>query len=139
MRTGAVYFLEKPVEGEKLIRHVTEAMMQGTQSRTDRAWQSEIEARVATLTPREAIVLQLVVQGKTSRQIADELSNSKKTIELHRALIKRKLAASTIAELVRMIVSTGQNLPEATSSPSKESSPAESPSAESSTPRQDDA
>ena len=113
MKAGAVYFLAKPIEREELLKQVEEAMTLGRKERDRSEKVSELEERLATLTPRESVVLQLVVQGKTSRQIAEELFNSKKTIELHRWRIMRKLGAQSVAHLVRMIVSAGQDSPEA--------------------------
>ena len=112
MKAGAVYFLAKPIEREELLKQVEEAMTLGRKERYRSEKASELEERLATLTPRESVVLQLVVQGKTSRQIAQELFNSKKTIELHRWQIMRKLGAKSVAHLVRMIVSAGQDSPQ---------------------------
>ena len=111
MKTGAVYFLAKPIEREELLKQIEEAMTLGRKERDRSERVSELEERLATLTPRESVVLQLVVQGKTSRQIAQELVNSKKTIEQHRWRIMRKLDAQSVAHLVRMIVSAGQDSP----------------------------
>ena len=112
MKAGAVYFLAKPVEREELLKQIAEAMTLDKKARDHSARVSQLEERLATLTPRESVVLQLVVQGKTSRQIALELFNSKKTIELHRWRIMHKLGAQSIAHLVRMIVSAGQDSPD---------------------------
>ena len=107
MKTGAVDFLEKPVEPAQLMERIQEAMNVDQQTRRRQARRSALEARLAQLTPREAVVLQLVVRGKTSKEIAAELFNSPKTIELHRASIMKKLHARSVAALVRMVVAAG--------------------------------
>ena len=110
MKSGAIYFLEKPVEPAALIEQIAEALAADRQTRQDQAHRLEIESRLAQLTPRESAVLQLVVQGKTSRQIAAELFNSPKTIELHRAHIMKKLDAGSVAALVHMVLEAGENM-----------------------------
>jgi DNA-binding CsgD family transcriptional regulator len=60
-----------------------------------------IDARLATLTPREHEVLNIVANGETNKVIADELGISEKTVEFHRANIMQKLAARSLADLIR--------------------------------------
>lgn len=103
MHAGAVYFLEKPVEPDELLARVRTAVENHhDKCRRERA-RSEIERRLSCLTARESVVLEHVLAGKTSRQIATELHNSPKTIELHRAHILQKMRARNVAQLVRMV------------------------------------
>jgi diguanylate cyclase (GGDEF)-like protein len=70
----------------------------------DEVRRSEIEARLATLTPREREVLDVLIAGKANKMIAYLLGTSTRTIEHHRAHIMAKMQASSIAELVRMLL-----------------------------------
>jgi len=105
MKAEAVYFLEKPVDPDELLDRIREAVAVDRDTRARSARHSQIQARLEQLTPRERGVLRLVVQGKTSRQIAAELHRSIKTIEVHRAHIMSKLNAHGVAELVQMVLS----------------------------------
>ena len=66
-----------------------------------------IERRLATLTPRERQVLDLVVKGMLNKQIAGELGAAEKTIKVHRGRVTRKMEADSVAQLVRMMQVAG--------------------------------
>jgi two-component system response regulator FixJ len=104
MRAGAVDFLEKPFREQELLHRIHQAIEQDTRTRRDRAGKAEITARLASLTPREGQVLDLVVAGKPNKAIAGELGLSHKTVEFHRAKIMEKMRADSVAELVRMVL-----------------------------------
>jgi FixJ family two-component response regulator len=65
-----------------------------------------VRQRLAKLTPREAEILKLVVEGLSSKEIATQLDVSFKTVEAHRAKIMKKMEANGVAQLVRMVVSS---------------------------------
>lgn len=104
MRAGAVDFLEKPFREQELLHRIHQAVEQDAGARQDRAAKGEITARLASLTPREGQVLDLVVAGKPNKAIAGELGLSHKTVEFHRAKIMDKMRADSVAELVRMVL-----------------------------------
>ena len=104
MRAGAVDFLEKPFREQELLHRIHQAVEQDTRARQDRAAKAEITARLASLTPREGQVLDLVVAGRPNKAIAGELGLSHKTVEFHRAKIMDKMRADNVAELVRMVL-----------------------------------
>ena len=58
--------------------------------------------RMETLTPREREILDIVVDGKTTKQIADQLCISPKTVEVHRGHLMEKMGASSAADIVRL-------------------------------------
>ena len=102
MRAGATDFLEKPFENAVLVQRVRHALHHGDEARQSAIRRSEIEQRIATLSPREREVMDLVVDGNPTRQIAEILSLSARTVEVHRARIMEKMAANTLADLVRL-------------------------------------
>ena len=102
MKGGAVDFLQKPFDGETLLSAVASALDRSV--REDKAHRevTEIRERLATLTPREREVMDLVVRGWRNKQVADELGTVEKTIKVHRGRIMEKMGAGSLAELVRM-------------------------------------
>ena len=100
MKEGAVYFLEKPVRLQELERFVGEAL--ALARRRDEL--DELRRRLDSLTPREHEILNLVIKGMSSRQIATALSRSEPTIQLHRAHIMKKLDVRGVANLVRLVI-----------------------------------
>ena len=109
MREGAVDFIEKPFDRDTLI-----ARVRAVSERRARPQASE-ERRVVlhkleSLSPRERSVLDLVAAGQTSKQIARALGGSHRTIEVHRFHIMEKMAAHTLADLVRMRLLAGEEI-----------------------------
>jgi FixJ family two-component response regulator len=107
MRTGAVDFLEKPLEDQALIDAVQEALKKDQRARQAKAELKEIHEQVNSLTPREREVFGLVVTGKLNKQIAFELGTSEKTIKAQRAQVMKKMQANSLADLVRLAVKVG--------------------------------
>lgn len=101
MKAGAIDFIEKPFSDQLLIQRVRDALERDSQSRQSAAHRQSIQMRIASLTPRERQVLDLVVQGKLNKQIAAELQLSQKTVEAHRANLMSKMQASNVADLVK--------------------------------------
>jgi len=107
MKGGAVEFLVKPVDAAQLIAAVHAAMEKDRVLRDARAGRAQVEKRLATLTPREAQVMSLVVTGKLNKQIAAELGAAEKTIKVHRARVMRKMEVGSVAELVQAVARVG--------------------------------
>ena len=107
MRAGAVDFLEKPFAREALLASIARALEIGSRAAAADDDAQEIRARIATLTPREREVFDLVVAGKQSKVIAHELGASPRTIEVHRARMMGKLEAQSLQDLVRMAIIAG--------------------------------
>jgi FixJ family two-component response regulator len=102
MKAGAVDFITKPYSADVLLEAVRRAVEKDVRDLDERARVTEIERRIATLTPREAEVLALVVTGRLNKQIAGELGISEKTVKAHRARVMEKMRADSLAGLVRM-------------------------------------
>lgn len=102
MREGAVDFIEKPFDNADLVARVRRAIEHHEIRRRGEAELAATRARLARLTPREREVMELVVAGRTSKEIARELGASHRTVEIHRGRLMEKMEASTLADLVRM-------------------------------------
>lgn len=102
LKSGAVDYLEKPVDPDAMLATVRTAFNVDNAQRQKTARADQSEQRLRALTPREREVLDLVVQGQQYRQIAAALGISPRTVEVHRARLMEKLGVRSISELVRM-------------------------------------
>ncbi len=102
MKEGAVDFIEKPFNDELLLDAIRNALAINEEQREKRARRAEVAARMATLTPREHEVMEMVTAGRSNKEIASALGVSSKTVEAHRAKVMDKMQAGSLAELVRM-------------------------------------
>lgn len=101
MKAGAIDFLTKPIDEQKLLGAVRIALHKDRTAREKDAERSVITGRLSSLTLRERQVLGQVVAGKLNKQIAAELGTAEKTIKVHRARMMRKMQVDSLAELVR--------------------------------------
>jgi len=112
MKNGAVDFLQKPFSDSTLLDRIRDAIRRSEESRESDQESSQIRTRLAALTDREREILDLVVEGQSTKQIAATLNRAEKTVEFHRTNIMRKLDAPNVAALVRQVVqsrTTGRN------------------------------
>lgn len=101
-RNGAVDFLSKPIDEQELIDAIQKGQDVLECQQRQRAQRAETLALLASLTPRERQVLEHATQGFSTRQIADALGVSPRTVETHRAAIGAKLGTTSVAELTRL-------------------------------------
>jgi FixJ family two-component response regulator len=101
-KAGAEDFLEKPIKPDELVDAVRRALARDATRRADRADLDDVRRRYDELTPREQEVMVLVVAGLLNKQVAGDLGISEKTVKVHRGRVTEKLAADSVAELVRM-------------------------------------
>src|SRR5205085_914465 len=85
MQHGAFDFLQKPFRDQELLDRVQRALARDTEYRTRLRHTDRIRERLATLSPREREVLDLVTQGKANKMVAGDLGVSQRTVEIHRA------------------------------------------------------
>jgi FixJ family two-component response regulator len=107
MKAGAIDFLTKPVSDIALLDAIARAEERDILARRARAAADAIRTKIATLTPREREVLDHVVAGRLSKQIAADLGTVEKTINVHRGRIMEKLGARSIVELIHLAEKVG--------------------------------
>jgi two-component system, LuxR family, response regulator FixJ len=104
MREGAFDFVEKPYDAEQLIASIEKALAADQKHRTSQSHKAELVARMAELSPRQREVMQLVADGLSNKQIAQQLGISSRTVENYRAWVMERMAAANVAELVRKVL-----------------------------------
>jgi len=104
MQHGAFDFLQKPFRDQDLLDRVQRALARDTEYRARLRQTDKIRERLASLSPREREVLDLVSQGKANKMVAGDLGVSQRTVEIHRAHVMQKMDAGSLAELVRMMM-----------------------------------
>ena len=102
IKHGAIDFLTKPFSEADLMQAVEAAIAQDRGTRSERAELDGLRRRYADLTPREREVLPLVVSGLLNKQAAAELGISEVTLQIHRRNVIQKMAAASLADLVRI-------------------------------------
>ncbi len=107
IQAGAVHFLEKPFEPEDLLVVVRTALEKDRIAHEKNVRVDEQARRISRLTAREREVMQLLTSGKPTREIADLLQISTRTVEAHRARIMLKTQADSLAELTRLAIVCG--------------------------------
>ena len=107
IKAGAHDFLSKPVNSDDLLHAIERAFAQHRASRDLHDRLDDVRARIATLTPRERQVFELVVPGNTNKQMASVLGCTERTIKAHRRSVMEKMQAGSLAELVSLAERTG--------------------------------
>lgn len=104
VKRGAFHFVEKPFTEDYLVSLIQRAIDEGSKRQSKTASDDAIQKRLASLTPREREVLDMIVEGKPNKTIASTLAISGKTVEGHRAHVMEKLSARNAAELVHLVL-----------------------------------
>ncbi len=104
MKAGAIDFLEKPFSDDMILTSVRRAMEIGSRVRGRAAETKAAKDLLSALTPRERGVLDKLVQGRSNKVVAYELGISPRTVEIHRAHIMSKMEASSLSDLVRLVL-----------------------------------
>ena len=102
MKAGAVDFLTKPFRDQDMLDAVAAALERDRKRRQDEHRVADLRVRLDGLTEREREVMGLVTAGLMNKQIAGELGLSEITVKIHRGHVMRKMAARSLADLVRM-------------------------------------
>jgi RNA polymerase sigma factor (sigma-70 family) len=107
IKAGADDFLTKPVSSDQLLRAIQRAMAHHEAMRDTRGKLDIVRAHIASLTPREREVFELVVRGKTNKQVANKIGATERTIKAHRHRVMEKMQVQSLAELASLAERVG--------------------------------
>jgi|SRR4051812_44126920 two-component system response regulator FixJ len=107
MKAGALDFIEKPFDDDRLLDSVRRALDRTREGRNQAATMQVVSERLSSLTPRELDVLKLLVAGNPNKVVAHQLDISPRTVEVHRGHLMEKMQARSLSDLVRMALSAG--------------------------------
>ncbi|UFZ07006.1 response regulator transcription factor FixJ [Bradyrhizobium ontarionense] len=107
MKLGAVDFLEKPFEDERLVAMIETAIREAEPAAKTESVTHDILVRIASLSPRERQVMDGLMSGLSNKLIAREYDISPRTIEVYRANVMTKMGANSLSELVRLAMRAG--------------------------------
>ena len=109
MRAGALDFLEKPISGQTLAARIREALDCCVRQQRATCRKTELAKQIERLSSRQREVLDLLVAGERSKQIARQLGIGEKTVAKHRASVLEKMQVESVVELVRLFADTNSN------------------------------
>jgi FixJ family two-component response regulator len=104
LKAGAVDFLQKPAPPKLLLEKIRAAIETDRQARATTTERAAVLERLARLTPRESEVMELLVAGQTSKEIASALRLSVRTVEGHRRMVFLKMDVPSAAQLVSIVL-----------------------------------
>jgi len=107
IKAGAEDVLTKPVSSEELLGAIERALAHHQVTRNQKNKLDVVRAHVAKLTPREREVFELVIRGKTNKQVANVLGATERTIKAHRHRVMEKMQVQSLAELVSVAERAG--------------------------------
>jgi len=107
IKAGADDFLTKPVSSDQLLRAIERAMAHHEAVRDVKGKLDIVRGNIASLTPREREVFELVIRGKTNKQVANALGATERTINAHRHRVMEKMQVQSLAELVSLAERAG--------------------------------
>jgi two-component system, chemotaxis family, CheB/CheR fusion protein len=109
MKAGAVDFIEKPISGDELLTAVERAFERAGDAGKRSAWRESAATHLASLTSRQREIMEMVLAGSPSKNIAADLGISQRTVENHRAAIMRKTGARSLPALARLALAAAAN------------------------------
>ncbi len=107
LKAGALDFIEKPVDNERLVELVDSAIARDAEQAQRQAQAAEVAGRLRRLTQREREVMEQVVAGRHNREIAVDLGISPRTVEVYKARLMDKLDVRRVADLVKLALDAG--------------------------------
>jgi two-component system CheB/CheR fusion protein len=112
MKAGAFDFLEKPVQTDELLRCIERALKFASEHQDLSADRNSAASKIDSLTARQREILELVLAGTSSKNIAADLHVSQRTVDNHRAAIMRKLGAKSLSAMIRTaLAATSKSTP----------------------------
>jgi two-component system CheB/CheR fusion protein len=109
MKAGAIDFIEKPVHREELLASIERAMEQSRDSGKLSAWRDDATSHLSGLTVRQRQIMELVLAGHASKNIAANLGISQRTVENHRASIMKKSGSKSLPALARLAIAAAES------------------------------
>jgi two-component system CheB/CheR fusion protein len=109
MKAGAMDFVEKPVDRGELLASIERALERSRDATKLSAWRESAAKQIAGLTPRQREIMEQVLAGHPSKNIAADLGISQRTVENHRAAIMKKTGSKSLPELARLALAGAQN------------------------------
>ena len=109
MKAGALDFIEKPISHDELLASVERALELSRDSNKLSAWQEDAANRVASLTPRQRQIMERVLAGHPSKNIAADFCISQRTVENHRASIMKKTGSKSLPALARLALAAARS------------------------------
>lgn len=106
-KNGAIDFISKPIDEQDLIDAIQKGEEILRQQNSQAEEKDELIALVDKLTPREKEVLEMISRGWTTKEIANSLDLSPRTVESHRANIADKIGTTSVAEMARLVIEAG--------------------------------
>ena len=110
LKAGALDFLQKPVDDQRLLTAIGSAVMNNLNHRRTEMELSSFRSRLMQLTQREREVIRMVAHGMSNKQVAENLGISEKTVQVHRGSAYRKLDLHNAAEIARLLLRSGDPL-----------------------------
>ena len=102
MRAGAADFIEKPIRREELLASIERALEHTRDSAKLSVRHEAAAMRLASLTARQRQIMELVLAGHPSKNIAADLGISQRTVENHRAAVMKKTGSHSLSALIRL-------------------------------------
>ena len=112
MKAGVLDFIEKPVGRDELLASVKRALEQSRDTSKTIAWRESAASHIAGLTERQREIMDLVLAGHPSKNIAADLGISQRTVENHRASIMKRTGAKSLPALARLALAAAGAEPE---------------------------
>jgi two-component system, chemotaxis family, CheB/CheR fusion protein len=109
MKAGASDFIEKPIGRDELLASVERALEQSRDTAKLSAWRKDASERVNKLTTRQRQIMDMVLAGDPSKNIAVDLHLSQRTVESHRASIMEKMGAKSLPALARLALAAASD------------------------------
>lgn len=104
MKAGAFDFLEKPFNPQHMLNQIQACLQQAELNFLEEEKRQQHLLKLKSLSPRESQIINLLVDGLSSKHIAQELNISHKTVEIHRTHIRQKLGTESIAQIINMVL-----------------------------------
>jgi len=108
MKAGAVDVIEKPFNDQTLLDSIEKAIAKSEEIHRTNNSRVKFQQNIEQLSPREREVMDLLVLGKGSKEIAAELNISSKTVDVHRVHIMDKMGVRSVVELTRLALNNNE-------------------------------